>query len=44
MEHTLEHTLAEFMWRRSNCDKDKFMQLIADINDTFIKKYLMKLP
>ena len=36
--------LAEFMWRRSNCEKDKFMQLITDINETFIKKYLMKLP
>ena len=36
--------LAEFMWRRSNCDKDKFLQLITDINDTFKRKYLCKLP
>ena len=36
--------LAEFMWRRSNCDKDKFLQLINDINQTFNKKYLSKLP
>ena len=36
--------LAEFMWRSSNCDKDKFLQLITDINDTFKRKYLCKLP
>ena len=36
--------LAEFMWRRSNCDKDKFAQLITDINETFRKKYLRALP
>ena len=36
--------LAEFMWRRANCDKDKFLQLIYDINQTFNKKYLSKLP
>ena len=44
--HIGDHTgyLAEFMRRRSNCEKDKFMQLISDINETFIKKYLMKLP
>ena len=36
--------LAEFMWRRSNCDTDKFLQLINNINQTFNKKYLSKLP
>ena len=36
--------LVEFMWRCSNCDKDKFLQLITDINDTFKRKYLCKLP
>ena len=37
--HIGDHTryLAEFMWRWSNYDKDKFLQLITDINDTFIK-------
>ena len=44
--HIGDHTgyLAEFMWRWSNCNKDKFVQLIIDINETFIKKYLMTLP
>ena len=32
--HIGDHSgyLAEFMWRWSNCDKDKFLQLITDIN------------
>ena len=36
--------LAEFMWRRMNTNKDKFLQLIADINETFHLKYLTKVP
>ena len=36
--------LAEFMWRRRYHDEDKFMQLLSDINTTFIKKYFNKLP
>ena len=36
--------LAEFMWRQSNSDDDKFLTLIKDINDTFIHKYLLKVP
>ena len=36
--------LVEFMWRRSNSDDDKFLTLIKDINDTFIHKYLLKVP
>ena len=36
--------LAEFMWRRSNADKDKFLTLIKDINMTFKDKYLSKTP
>ena len=36
--------LAEFMWRRMNINKDKFLQLIADINETFHLKYLTKVP
>lgn len=36
--------LAEFMWRRKNCDKDKFIQLISDINSCFSAKYLQKMP
>ena len=36
--------LAEFMWRRSNSDKDKFLALISDINKTFTDKYLLKTP
>ena len=33
--------LTEFMWRRSNCDKDKFITLLNDINVTFKEKYLL---
>ena len=36
--------LAEFMWRRMNSDKDKFLCLLSDINETFKDKYLMKCP
>ena len=36
--------LAEFMWRRSNSDCDKFHCLINDINQTFKCKYLEKVP
>ena len=36
--------LAEFMWHRMNCDKDKFITLIQDINETFGKKYVTKCP
>ena len=36
--------LAEFMWRRSNGEKDKFLTLIQDINMTFKEKYLSKTP
>ena len=36
--------LAEFMWRRKNCDSDKFIQLIKDINMTFHEKYLHTTP
>ena len=36
--------LADFMWRRMNTNKDKFLQLIADINETFHLKYLTKVP
>ena len=36
--------LAEFMWRRMNTNKDKFLQLIAGINETFRLKYLTKVP
>ena len=34
--------LAEFMWCRKNCDSDKFLKLINDINMTFGEKYLQK--
>ena len=36
--------LAEFMWRRANCDKDKFITLLNDINLTFSEKYLLSVP
>ena len=36
--------LAEFMWRRKHSDNDKFMTLIKDINMTFSKIYLQKVP
>ena len=36
--------LAEFMWRCSKSDKDKFRMLVADINQTFKQKYLQKVP
>ena len=36
--------LAEFMWQRSNSEKDKFLSLICDINTTFTDKYLLKTP
>ena len=36
--------LAEFMWHRMNTNKDKFLQLISDINETFKMKYLQKTP
>ena len=36
--------LVEFMWRRKNCDNDKLIQLIKDINMTFNDKYLHKVP
>ena len=36
--------LAEFMWWRKNCDTDKFLTLINDINMTFGEKYLQKVP
>ena len=44
--HIGDHTgyLAEFMWRRSNCDKDKFITLLNDINLTFSEKYLLSVP
>ena len=32
----------EFMWKRMNTNKDKFQQLITDINETFCLKYLSK--
>ena len=36
--------LAKFMWRRVNCDKDKFLTLLSDINMTFNEKYLHSVP
>ena len=36
--------LAEFMWRRANCDKNKFLTLLNDINMTFNEKYLHSVP
>ena len=36
--------LGEFMWRRRNYNKDKFLELLKDINFTFERKYLQKLP
>ena len=36
--------LAEFMWRRMNCDQDKFLCLLSDINETFEQKYLKIFP
>lgn len=36
--------LAEFMWRRKYCNEDKFVQLLADINDTYVSKYLSCTP
>ena len=36
--------LAEFMWRRKYMDDDKFLQIIADINDSFKRKYLQHSP
>ncbi|MCG8622628.1 MAG: transposase [Proteobacteria bacterium] len=36
--------LAEFMWRRLHADDDKFLTLINDINNAFVKKYLCGLP
>ena len=36
--------LAEFMWHQMNTNKDKFLQLIDDINSTFKLKYLHKAP
>ena len=36
--------LTEFMWRQKHYDHDKFMTLIKDINMTFCKKYLQKVP
>ena len=36
--------LAEFMWRRRNHDKDKFMELINDINTTYNLKYINETP
>ena len=36
--------LAEFMWRRMNCDRDKFLCLLSDINETFEQKYLTNCP
>ena len=36
--------LAEFMWRGMNINKDKFLQLINDMNSTFQLKYLHKTP
>ena len=36
--------LAEFMWRRRNYNKDKFIELIKDINYSFVKKYLHHVP
>ena len=36
--------LAEFMWRRMNSDRDKFICLLSDINETFEQKYLTKCP
>ena len=36
--------LAEFMWRRRNYNKDKFIELIKDTNKHFQKKYLLTVP
>ena len=36
--------LAEFMWRRMNSDRDKFLCLLSDINETFEQKYLSNCP
>ena len=36
--------LAEFMWRRKNHDKDKFLELLKDMNSTYELKYLSSLP
>ena len=36
-------SLAEFKWRRANCDKDK-LTLLSDINMNFIEKYLHSVP
>ena len=36
--------LAEFMWRCMNCDRDKFLCLLSDINETFEQKYLKIFP
>ena len=36
--------LVKFMWHRKQCDDDKFMTLIKDINMTFSQKYLQKVP
>ena len=36
--------LAEVMWCRMHTNKDKFLQLINDINCTFQLKYLHKTP
>ena len=36
--------LAEFMWRRSNANKDKFMELIDNINATFKTNCIKNVP
>ena len=36
--------LAEFMWRRMNSDKDKFITPYPRYHETFGKKYLTKCP
>ena len=36
--------LVEFMWRHMNCDRDKFLCLLSDINETFEQKYLKNCP
>ena len=36
--------LAEFMWRCKNMGKDKFLELLKDINLAFNLKYLCKVP
>ena len=36
--------LAEFMWRCMNSDRDKFICLLSNINETFEQKYLTKCP